>query len=188
MSEDSQSDFRFKQFVLTNRERSVLGNKIAIVATVIFSVLFISVGIAAPIFEVRVIAFAVVLLMVFVVFGRSKGLLKDGDFWWEMITKNPDNIIWIKPIVQKHTAALVLTLYKEHYFELNTLDGLSMNFKCNSPKEQEIFFYGIKRFLPNTHIGYSPEIRILFDDDKTTFVETLKERELFQTIEGLVEE
>jgi hypothetical protein len=113
---------------------------------------------------------------------RFSGEYKGGKFWLAMIKENPGNIVWIKPIVTRHTAAFVLTLYKERKFQFLTKDGLKIIMLCNSDEEQQLFLEGVKKYLPDTHIGYSREMSVIYDDYPADFMNGIKKRGLYMPI------
>jgi hypothetical protein len=91
-------------------------------------------------------------------------------YWINLVNNKPENVIWIKPITVKHTVGLVVTLYKEKKFELLTVDGKNLTINCNSEDIQKVFFEGIKKYFPHSHIGYNPEIQKLYFADRINFI------------------
>jgi len=124
-------------------------------------------------------------LMGFYFLKKSNLKFRGGNFWVNMIKENPENIVWIKPIVEKHTVWYLITLFKVQNFQFLTKDGLSINMKIDTAEEQKIFFDGIKINLPHAQIGYSPKIDLLYDFNPKNFIKALQARNLYTPIDKL---
>lgn len=113
---------------------------------------------------------------------REKGTFKGSFFWGDLIEKNPDEIVWIKPILTSHTAAFVITLYKEQSFQLYTKSGLHVKFKVSSQKDLETFYKGLQTHLPHAHLGYSEKVKEAYFASKDSFISSLKNRKIYQPV------
>ncbi len=122
-------------------------------------------------------------ILAFYLRSKMKGRTKGGAFWVNMLINDPGNIIWVKPIVEKHTMYYVLTLYKENKFEFMTRDGHKIVMKCNSKEDQITFIEGVKHYLPHAQFGYSLPIDIVYDDDREHFLDTLKAKGIYTPID-----
>ncbi|MCZ4243309.1 hypothetical protein [Pedobacter punctiformis] len=100
---------------------------------------------------------------------KLKGARKGGEYWLDLIRYNSTDIVWIKPIVVKHTVYFVVTLYREKQFQLLTSDHLQVTINCDSDHDREMFFRGITKYLSKTHIGYSAEVDILYSESPENF-------------------
>jgi hypothetical protein len=126
-----------------------------------------------------------VLFAGFYCINRSGGEFKGGKFWVGMIKENPDYIVWIKPIVTKHTVGFVLVLYKEKKFQFLTKHGTRIVMECSSDKDQQVFFEGIKQHLPNAQIGYSLDTDILYNEGPSNFIKNLQNKGLYHPVKWL---
>jgi hypothetical protein len=111
------------------------------------------------------------------------GELRGGQYWIDLIKTHPEKIVWIKPIVTKHTVGYIITLYKERKFQLLTKGGLKITMKCDTEEERQLFFEGIKNYLPHAHIGYSPDIAALYSSGSAKFIGSLQSRRLYTPID-----
>jgi hypothetical protein len=136
-------------------------------------------GIGLGFFPLIFIGAIVILIMVGMYSNKRVEINRDGYEWYKIISQTPEEIVWIMPVVTKHTVGLVVTLYKEQSFQIKTKDKVSLNVKCENQEDQLYLFYGLAKYLPNVHTGYTPEAKHLYDDDPTTMVDKLKERGKF---------
>ena len=113
---------------------------------------------------------------------KYKGEIKGGLFWVDMIKENPENIVWLKPILQKNTVALVITLYKERHFQFLTKDGLRIVMKCDSDKDQQTFIEGIQIHLPNAQFGYSYQMVEIYSTNPENFINALSVKGMYTPI------
>ena len=124
----------------------------------------------------------------FYVINLMSGELKGGKFWLEMIKENPDRIVWIKPILVDHKVAYVFSMYKEKKFQFLTKSKMKITMVCNSEADQKVFMQGIKAYLPNAHLGYSPGVDLLYDEDAQGFVSNLTKKGLYRPVKTVVTE
>ena len=116
---------------------------------------------------------------------KCRGYLKGGQYWVDMIKEQPDNIVWIKPIVEKHTVAYVVTIFKEKKFQFLTKDRLVITMDCNSLEQQQLFFDGVKDNLPHAQIGYSYKMEDLYDDSPKTFLSSLQRAGIYTPLDKI---
>lgn len=120
--------------------------------------------------------------LVVYLYRKHKGGLKGPNFWLRMIKDKPDDIIWIKPVVIKHTVGYVVTLYKEQTFQIIAKNGYKVFINCDSKYNLDVFFKGIQECLPNAQLGYSREIAVLYAQNPGTFIEALKVEGLYTPV------
>lgn len=118
----------------------------------------------------------------YLIYKKLPGDFKGSDFWVDMIKNNPENIVWIKPITTKHTVGLVITLYKEQKFQMLTANGIFVTMKCDKENEAEIFLNGVKNHMPNAQLGFSHQIKNIYKQDPSQFIENLKQKGLYTPI------
>ncbi|MDR2948572.1 MAG: hypothetical protein LBV71_05135 [Prevotella sp.] len=116
--------------------------------------------------------------------NRTRKEAVPDSFWIDLIQNNPDDIVWIKPIIDK-TSVAGITLLKTRDFIFYTKDKYRLTLYCVSDNDLEIFWKGIKTYLPNTHIGYSVEIKNLYEDNAETFIKSLKSNGLYMPVSSL---
>jgi hypothetical protein len=117
--------------------------------------------------------------------GKSKGVTEGGKFWVDMIRERPENIVWIKPIVTKHTAYYVLTLFTENKFEFLTKEGQKIVMNCNTREQQETFIDGVRQHLPHAQFGYSLDIAVEYDDGPEDFIDALAAKNHYTPIDRI---
>ena len=113
---------------------------------------------------------------------RFRGQLKGGDYWVDLLVNQPQKIIWVKPVNIRHTAYYVVTLYQETHFHLLTTDGTSIDIKCDSPAAQQVFFNGIRRYIPYAHIGYSEQVQYCYNQHRDQFIAALQHNQLYHPV------
>jgi hypothetical protein len=118
----------------------------------------------------------------FFIMKNSGGRKGDND-WTRLIKTQPEHIVWIKPIITKHTVGYVITLFKEHKFQIHTKDERTILITIDNDNERLVFFEGVKHFLPHVHIGYSYEINNLYAASPENFIGTLQEKGLYTPID-----
>jgi len=100
---------------------------------------------------------------------NSNGALKGSSYWIDLISLNSTNIVWVMPIVEKTKLYFVVTINEEKKFQFLTNDNLHVTFTCNTDEDRAILFRGITQFLPDAHIGYSPDTANLYSEDPERF-------------------
>ncbi len=126
-----------------------------------------------------------IIISIFTLF-RNTGFFSGSNFWIEMIKNEPENIVWIKPIVEKLTIAHIITLDTTKKFQLYTIDGRKLEIICDSEIDLKMFFKSIKENLPHAHIGYSMEVLKLYNQSPLNFINTLKQKNIFMPFDKAV--
>ncbi len=172
-------DSRFRDLLNRNRDKEKLATYAAMAFAAFLGLFLLISGINIGFHVLTFIGSVLILIMVGMFSYKRTEINRGGDAWFDIITKTPENIVWIMPVVTKHTVGVVITLYKERSFQIKTTDNVTLNVKCDDDDDQLYLFYGLTTYLPNVHTGYTKEARYLYDDDPTTFEEKLKERGSF---------
>lgn len=115
-------------------------------------------------------------------YSTFKGDYKGAAFWLELIKTNQDQIVWIKPITEKHTIGFVLTLFSVKKFQFLTRDNMKVTMVCDTLEEQKMFFEGIKNYLPHVHFGYTIDALNIYEQSPHDFIEELRSRGLYTPI------
>lgn len=176
-----KSDYKNEQFEkLITKGGDNVSIGVALIRLFLFGLagymILMGIGHHFPTFTVVGIIFA--LGGVYAVFS-SKGDIKGGKYWISLIYEKPTDIIWIKPIVEKHTIGYIFTMFKVQHFQFLTKDRSKVTLKIDSKEEQEIFFEGVRHLLPHTQIGYSLEIEDLYEENSFNFINELQARHLY---------
>lgn len=124
-------------------------------------------------------------IIAFLFYRKRAGMFKNGDFWLSMIKDNPENIVWIKPIVTKHTIGYVIPLYDTRQFQILTKDGLETLIKSDTKDEAIVFFKGLMNYVPHAQIGYSRAINQIYKNNRIGFIESLKEKGLYTPVNSI---
>jgi len=130
--------------------------------------------------EVPLIIGGITLLYMISVFYDSRGDLKGGEYWLQLIEEQPEQIVWIKPIQVSYKTGWITT-DQELQFQILTRDKLKIRFTCDEG-EQKTLFDGAQTYLPKVHFGYSDEVSHLFDKSPKAFISQLEEEGLYQPI------
>jgi hypothetical protein len=152
--------------------------KITLFAVFSFSLFLLYWGIKTSLFFLIILASLVAYFGYRLLTSRSKSA-NGGESWADMIENNPKNIVWIKPIIERTSYWYLITISKAHQLQILTQDGQSVIVSCDNDYEGEIFFDGIKYFLPNVHVGYSFEIEEMYKSNPSTFIYTLKKNRIY---------
>jgi hypothetical protein len=171
----------FEKLVKRNCEISSFNSGIAIITVFILSAFFLYQGLESSTFFLSIAGLAIG-YYAYTMTKKFKGEIKGGVFWVDMIKENPENIVWIKPILQKNTVALVITLYKERHFQFLTKDGLRIVMKCDSDKDQQTFIDGIQIHLPNAQFGYSYQMVEIYSTNPENFINALSVKGMYTPI------
>lgn len=148
---------------------------------------FVYWGIKIPFVPILLIGLAAAAVP-FWVYWRFKGDFKGASFWIDLLQSQPENIVWIKPVITKHTVGYVFTLYQERSFELYTHDGLRLRLQIDSLQNHRLFFDAIQTHLPHAHIGYSEEVDSLYRLDKPGFIQNLQDKQWYRPIADFTEQ
>jgi hypothetical protein len=114
---------------------------------------------------------------------RFKSEFMGGTYWAGMIKNNPENIVWIKPILEKTTLSLVITLFTTRQYQLLTKDNQKIIMNCDSDHEQKIFVGGVKHYLPHAHVGYSLQMVNAYEADPAKFIATVQRKNIYTPID-----
>lgn len=119
-----------------------------------------------------------IILLLLAVFLRT-GATRGGSFWVERLRNQPESIVWIKPIVEKHKMWYLITLFKTNKFQLLTRDGHAVTFVCDDPADRQIFINGIKKYIPHAHIGYSFDIAEMYEHNPADFINAVQDKNVY---------
>jgi hypothetical protein len=172
---------KFEKLVFKNCDAATAESTLALVVLFGLSAFLLYWGIKVPFFPILLMGVGVG-VGGYYTYKKFQGEFKGAPFWVKMIKENPDNIVWIKPIVTKHTVGIVITLYKERKFQFLTADGLKITMKCDSDEDQKVFFEGVNQYLYNAHIGYSLDVDNIYRQDSVSFIRNLKKNGLYTPI------
>lgn len=113
------------------------------------------------------------------IYNSFKGDFKGADYWEDVFKNHPEKIVWIMPITVKHTAAYVVTLYREQKFQILTDEGMKVTIKCDKTGDPQSFLNGCAQYIPQAHIGYSPQVKSTYKQDPATFIQNLTEFDMY---------
>jgi hypothetical protein len=173
------SDEPFEDFIKNQCEKTVFAVNVGRLIIIGFCILGISYGVSNGSWP-SIAAGSILLLPGIYFFFRSHSF--GGKFWLETFKTMPENIVWIKPITVKHTIWYVVTLYKTYHFQIYTRDNRSVAIDCNSDENQQVFFEGIKKYIPHAHIGYSLDIEEMYERSPEDFINALQYEHVYAPI------
>jgi hypothetical protein len=115
-------------------------------------------------------------------FKKRINKLKTGNnYWVELLKTQPENIVWIKPIVVKDGD--ILSLYKKtRKYQLFTKDRNELTMTLNK-EERGIFFEGVSHLLPHAHIGYTHIIESFYAENSENLINMLLAEQLYNPID-----
>ncbi len=177
-----EKEKEFDELIQDSSASNVLQMVMALIVMSGLAVFFIYWGIRIgeePVLFLIGIGIIIGLIFLFI---QRKGEFNEGNFWLGIIKENPDNIVWIDPIVTKEKVAYIITVHESLRFHIRTKDGLKTFIKCNSAEQKAVFWEGIKTYLPHVHIGYSSEVNDIYNQNPQQFIEILKEKELYTPV------
>ncbi len=179
----SFKDEKFESLVLRGCSKSSFRSRLVLIGIFAFSAYGLYMAVLGNLFMLII----TILFSILGIYGSKKfsGEFKGGEFWVNMIRKNPDNIVWIKPIIEKTTLYSVVTLFKEKQFQFLTKEKLKIRMKCDTEDEQKIFVEGVRHYLPHAQFGYSSEIASIYRDNPLTFLDTLMSKEIYTPIDRI---
>lgn len=140
-------------------------------------------GIAGRFFLFILMGIGFIVLAIYFLTKQDKEY-KGKEYWVDLIKLHPEKIVWIKPIITKHTVGYVFTLYRDHKFQLLTTDEENIILNINTDFDRQVFFNGISQYLPHAHIGYTHEVDALFSANPETFITILQERQLYTPLDS----
>lgn len=173
----------FEDLIESTSQGATLRTILSILILFGFGAYLLYLGIAYISFIPFVAGLAIAILGVILLIKQDKEY-KGKDYWVKLLKEHPEKIVWIKPIITKHTVGFVFTLYRDHKFQLLTTDEEGIMLNINTETERQIFFNGILEYLPHAHIGYTPEIDALFSASPENFITTLQERQLYRPLDS----
>lgn len=173
----------FEDLIESTSQGATLGTILGILILFGFGAYLLYLGIAYRSFIPFVAGLAIAILGVILLIKQDKEY-KGKDYWVKLLKEHPEKIVWIKPIITKHTVGFVFTLYRDHKFQLLTTDEEGIMLNINTETERQIFFNGIFAYLPHAHIGYTPEVDALFSANPESFITTLQERQLYRPLDS----
>jgi hypothetical protein len=118
-------------------------------------------------------------VVAFYVIKKFSGDMKGGYTWLITIKENPESIVWIKPIIVRHTAYYLVTLYKERQFQFLTDENKKVTITLDAEEDRQTFFEGVEHLLPHVHIGYTEEVDALYYADPEKFISELQGRGVY---------
>jgi hypothetical protein len=169
---------QFDDLIAKKSQSAALGSIFGILILFALGAYFLYMGVVSKFFLPLIFGIGVVILGIYFL-RKNDREFKGGDFWVDLLNSHPEKVVYIKPIVTKHTVGFVLTLWKEQKFQLCTINNEKILMTIDTDEERTIFFEGIQQLLPHAHIGFSYEIDALYAADPETFIATLQERQLY---------
>jgi hypothetical protein len=172
---------KFKQLLKDRIQAAQTESLFAIALFAGFILFFVYWGFKSWFLFIPAIIFTVI---AYFVYKKFQGDFKGPDFWIDMLNENPANIVWIKPITVKHTVGFVITLYSEQKFQILTAENMAVTIKCDKAGQAEVFLKGCQEIIPNSHIGYTSQIKSIYLSDPANFIAKLKSSQLYSPIGG----
>ncbi|MBI1837267.1 MAG: hypothetical protein HYR91_08390 [Flavobacteriia bacterium] len=174
----------FLQIVSEKIELSTMSVKGGSFIFLIGGITFCIVGVTLPMAAVFLIGVTFAFWGGWSLISGNNGQSKGHEYWTQKIKNKPEDIVWIKPIVEKTKLYFVLTISKIYKFQLYTVDGKSATFTCDKANEQKILFDGIKHYLPHIHIGYTEDILLTYEFDPQQFLINIEKKGLYKPIDS----
>ncbi len=172
-------EYQLRSFLVKAKKKDKDASLLAVIVGSIIGLATIIVGIFLSEKSISIGGGVFLAVVGLLFFSKKDSILSDGYDWYDMITKRPEKVIWIKPIVTKHTLAYVITLDREYSWQLMSIDGWTLNINSTESSDDFVFLYGLQKHLKETHFGYSREIQDLYDDDRKNFVKNLKDKGIY---------
>lgn len=172
----------FEDLIETTTQGATLGGILGILVLFSFGAYLLYLGIEYRFFLPIIAGIAIAILGIILLRNQDKEY-KGKDYWVNLLKEHPEKIVWIKPIITKHTIGYVFTLYRDHKFQLLTTSKEGIILNINTETERQIFFNGIREYLPHAHIGYTLEIDALFSANPENFITILQERQLYRPLD-----
>lgn len=179
-----QHNFEFERFVRNAVAKNMAGSIVGLIILCLLALFFLGFGFAmlfVPIIIVGLIPAGGIFLMLY----RFKGDLKGSDYWINQLTMEPAKIVWITPVNIRHTAGYVFTLYNEMNFQILNSDGLKILIKCDERRQQLMFLYGLKQYVPHAHFGFSDRVEYYYKENPQTFLHELYANGLYAPVYNL---
>jgi hypothetical protein len=173
----------FEDLIETTSQGATLGGILGILILFGFGAYLLYLGISYRSFIPFIAGLAIVITGI-VLLRKTDKEYKGKDYWVKILKEHPEKIVWIMPIVTKHTVGFVFTLYRDHKFQLLTTSEEGITLNINTETERQIFFNGIRQYLPHAHIGYTPEVDALFSANPENFITILQERQIYRPLDS----
>ncbi|RXK62413.1 hypothetical protein ESA94_05235 [Lacibacter luteus] len=177
------NDEEFNKFIVSSSEKASLSTLFALLVLAVLLFFIINSALKFPVFFIPA---GVILIAIIYFLRKFKGDLKGGYYWQTVLHEEPERIVWIKPIIEKHTLVLVITLFKVGKFQFLTSDGLQKTITCDSDENRSVFFRGIRYYVPHAHIGYNEQVDQIYQDDPASFLKSLQQKGLYQSVSELI--
>jgi hypothetical protein len=172
----------FEDLIESTSQGATLSGILGILILLGFGAYLLYLGIASRFFLSIITGLALVTLGIILLRKQDKEY-KGKDYWVKILKEHPEKIVWIKPIITKHTVGYVFTLYRDHKFQLLTTSEEGIILNINTEISRQVFFNGIREYLPHAHIGYTREVDALFSADPENFITILQERQLYRPLD-----
>jgi hypothetical protein len=114
---------------------------------------------------------------------NKNGSIKSLKYWQGTINYNPEKLVWVKPIVEKHTVYYVLTLYKEKHFQILDNEKNKVKITCDTTEEQQTFIESIKYLFPHVQFGYSRHLQLTYDEQASNYISAIQEKGLYTPVD-----
>lgn len=175
---------QFEDLIGKKSQSAALGTIFGILILFALGAYFLYLGVVSKILLPFIFGAGVVIFGIYFL-RKNDREFKGSDFWVELLKTHPENFVYIKPIVTKHTVGFVLTLWREQKFQLCTINKEKILMTIDTEEERKIFFEGIQQLLPHAHIGFSYEIDALYAANPHTFIATLQERQMYTPFDAI---
>jgi hypothetical protein len=179
----SYENERFEDLIETTSQGDTLGGILVLLLVLGLGAYLLYLRIASRSFLLIIAGIAIIILGIYLLRKLDKEY-KGKEYWVDLIKLHPEKIVWIKPIITKHTVGYIFTLYRDHKFELLTAGEESIILNINTDSERLVFFNGIRQYLPHAHIGYTREVDALFSANPEAFITILQERQLYTPLDS----
>jgi hypothetical protein len=173
------NDEEFEQLIFKSTDKAAGGSNIVMIVILLFFLVFSYLAMEKQSLVHFIISLLVAGLGYFV-YSRTKGELKSGNYWLNLVKNDPGKIVWIKPVEVKHTVGYVITLFRLKEFQLLTRENEHITIVCDNDEYREIFFRGIRKYLPHAHIGYTSQVSGIYVEDPAYFLRHLEKRRLYK--------
>ncbi|MDH6309708.1 hypothetical protein M2451_002108 [Dysgonomonas sp. PFB1-18] len=180
MGSEVKDENDFKSFIEGNIDNTRFLYTIFIIVLLGASVFsfYVAIELSAPLMFVLGV---ILIIFAFFEYVMYIGIFKGGAYWARLIAAGKDNnsIVWIKPVVVKEKLYGLIPISETQHFQFLAKNGLKVIINCGTEEKREIFLTGIKEFLPNAHLGYTPKVNSIYEEDPRNFIHNLKERNLY---------
>lgn len=180
MGSEIEDENSFESFIKENINNTKFFQTLLFITFLGTSVLsfYVAIELSAP----ALCIYGVIMIVVaFFYHKKHRGVFKGGSYWADLATagKDDNEIVWIKPIIVKEKLAHIITVSETQHFQFHAKNGLNATINCDTDERREIFLTGIKEFLPNAHLGYTPEVNSTYEEDPRNFIHNLKAKSMY---------